>query len=633
MNLFRISLGIVFVSLCAFLGAGYALITSHRIDFSILERYNAGKPSIVLDDEGNEWARFQLDRKEPVELEHMSPHIINAFLAAEDWQFFNHNGISYKGMVRSLLVNLYHGRTMQGASTITQQLVRLLFLDARKTLGRKLKEQLYAVLVEQQFTKHQILQLYLNNVYFGCGIYGVQAACQRFWATDVSAVTVEQAATLAGIMRSPAQYCPLLCPLSCQNRRNVILFSMHKLGFISAVEYDRTRATSLYIVQAESTYGSHVKEMIRQQVEDIYGKQAVYTGGLIIQSTLNRHMQEVAQTEFVAHCTRLRKEFTKDLDGALMSIEGKTGEIKALVGGVDFITSSFNRAIQARRQAGSIFKPLVYAAAIQQGATLADTQIDEPIQIEQDGKIWQPHNYNHQFNGTMTLAYALAHSNNIVPVKLVLQVGGPAVAALAKACGITSPVHAYPSLALGCVDITLKEAVGMFNVFAHNGNYAQPHVIRWIKDQGGKKIYRQSKIKDQAIQAHVADQVAKGLELGLKRIQKNYSQRWLDCQAISKTGTTNESRTCWFVGATPSYTTAVYIGCDDNRSMGNNIFPVRNAFPIWLSFNRAISSSVKEFTYDSCLSKVLVDERTGEYRSLQELGVIEIMMNKNSLLV
>lgn len=619
---------VVILFFCAVLGCMYALTANHWIDFTVLEQYNCGKPSIVLDDQGAELARFQLDRREPIPLNAMPQHVINAFIAAEDWNFFSHQGVSFKGMVRSLLVNVYHGHAKQGASTITQQLVRLLFLNSRKTIGRKLKEQLYAILVEQQFTKEQILELYLNNVYFGCGIYGVQAACHRFWNKDIAAISIGQAATLAAIMRSPAQYCPLLCPLSSEQRRNVVLSQMRKLHFVTQEEYESERALSLTLsCPQEQHLALHAKESIRQSLEELVGKEQLYTGGFIIQTTLNKNMQYVAEKEFISQCKKLRKELSKDLDGALISIEGSTGEIKALVGGVDFISSSFNRATQARRQAGSVIKPLVYATAIAQGMTFADTEIDEPMEIMQDGALWAPRNYNHKFNGQMTLAYALAHSNNIVTIKTLLKVGAPAVAALVTACGVRGQVHTYPSLALGCVDITLKEAVGMFNIFAHNGNYTEPHLIRWVKDQWGKKIYKAECTPNRVLDSRVADQVSKALTLGIARLQKIYaSEQWLDCQAMCKTGTTNDFRTCWFVGATPTYTTAVYIGCDDNRSMGTNFFPVRNAFPIWLSFNKQIPAPTKQFIFNPTLRPILVNERTGEQVDQLTEGIIELLV-------
>jgi penicillin-binding protein 1A len=263
-SFFRLFFFITFVvgSLCG--GALFFIVHNHAIDFSILGHYSGQKPSFLLDDEGNEWGKFQLDRRDPVDGALMPPHLINAFLAAEDWDFFVHNGISWKGIVRSVLVNVYYGRRAQGASTITQQLVKLLFFDSKKTFKRKIKEQLYALLVEQQFTKEQILQTYLNHVCFGCGIFGIEAASQRFWSKHAHELSIGEAATLAGIIRSPAHYCPLVYPLSAESRRNTVLLKMKNLGFISLQEYDDALAQVVEI--KSNNYGMfapHAKEMVR----------------------------------------------------------------------------------------------------------------------------------------------------------------------------------------------------------------------------------------------------------------------------------------------------------------------------------------------------------------------------------
>ncbi|HVX00470.1 MAG TPA: biosynthetic peptidoglycan transglycosylase, partial [Candidatus Babeliaceae bacterium] len=227
--------------LSVFAGATFFLFTKPWIEFSVLEYYNPGKPSILIDCEGKEWARFQVDCREPVAFSSMSPHIVNAFLAAEDHDFFSHYGISVKGIIRSSLINLYKGRIIQGASTITQQLVKLLYFDGKRSFRRKIKEQVVALLVERQFTKHQIIQTYLNHVYFGCGIYGVEAASQRFWGKSANALTLAQAATLAGIVRSPNNYCPLLSAENALKRRNVVLKCMENLGYITEMEYQHAR--------------------------------------------------------------------------------------------------------------------------------------------------------------------------------------------------------------------------------------------------------------------------------------------------------------------------------------------------------------------------------------------------------
>lgn len=622
----RFFLIMIFLMGTFFWGALFFIVHNHSIDFSILSHYNAGRPSILLDDEGNEWGTFQLDRRDPVDGVHIPQHLINAFIAAEDWGFFHHSGISWKGIIRSIAVNMYHGRKVQGASTITQQLVKLLFFDSQKTFTRKIKEQLYALLVECQLTKEQILHTYLNHVCFGCGIYGVEAASQRFWGKHVHEISLDESATLAGIIRSPARYCPLVYPLSAQKRRDVILGKMKYLGFISEQEYEKSIKIPVKTQDKQcDIFAAHMKEMLRTQLESIVGKKALYSGDLHIQTTINRKMQEAAQKAFTTEIIKLRKELGDDIDGGMIVLDRKTGEIKALVGGYDFTTSKFNRAMQARRQIGSILKPLIYASAIENGMTFADTAIDEPTEWLHNNAVWAPKNYNKKFNGQITLAYALSHSNNIVSIKTLLQVGAQSIITLAKKCRIKSNFHTYPSLALGCIDTTLCEGAGMFNIFANDGIYVGPHSIVWIKDKLRTRIYKATIESERVLDSCIAGQVKAVLSLGLQRVKKMYSaHNWIDTEAISKTGTTNDSRTCWFIGST-SFTTAIYIGSDGNRPMGDNVYPIRTAFPIWLAFNRAIDQPEKTFSYDPSLKKIIIDERTGLPSELGKPGAISIL--------
>jgi len=589
------------------------VINNKCVDFSVLENYNPGHPSILLDDEGKEWARFQLDRREPITIEKMPQHLIQAFVAAEDWSFFNHGGISWKGILRSTLVNLYHGRIVQGASTITQQLVKLLFFDAKKTFKRKIQEQLFAIIVERQFTKEQILQTYLNHVYFGCGIYGVQAASQRFWSKNASELTLEESASLAAIVRSPGNYCPILAPLSCQKRRNLILNSMAKLGFITREQFEQARAIEVVVKDRDTDLlAPHLKETIRQFLENLVDRSVLYSGGLKIQTTLNRKVQEQAQKVFDAQFKHLRHEYRANIDGALITIDTKTGGIKALIGGFDFGRSKFNRALQARRQMGSSFKPIVYAAAMQAGMNFADTEIDEPIELMVNNVAWRPNNVYVRFDGQMTLAKALSYSNNIVVIKVLLKVGAHKIGALAQKCHLPGPFHPYPSLALGCVDATPKEVVGMFNIFANDGVYVEPHYIKWVKDRWGNKIFRAAPQAERVMPARISGQVTKALGLGLERLHKLLpQQKWVDGQAISKTGTTNDSRSCWFTGSTPELTTVVYVGRDDNQSMGKDVFPLRTAFPVWIGLHSELPLQHKKFTFDPSLRELTVDECTG----------------------
>jgi penicillin-binding protein 1A len=628
MNLRTVALTF-FLSLCAAACAGILFVVNHiSLETSMLHHYDTAQPTILLDHEGVEWARFQIDRREPVDFQQLPRVLIDAFVATEDHTFFKHRGISWRAIIRSTLVNLYHQKKMQGASTITQQLVKMLLADTQKTWTRKLKEQWLAIMLERSVTKEQIFQAYINHIYFGCGIYGVQAASQRFWGKSVEHLEPHEAATLAAIVQSPNRYCPLVYPLSAKKRRNVVLHSMYLLGSIDAQTYERERKMPMELYQSETDcIAPHLKETIRAFLENLYGKHALYTKGFAVQTTLHREKQTAAQKIFSEQIAHMRARLQPQIDGAFVCCEGATGAIAALIGGADFKVSQFNRAVQARRQFGSVFKPYIYAAALTTGVNFAQTEIDEPFQLEQNGVVWQPKNDNDKFFGQMTLARALSRSNNIVTIKTLLKVGYAPLYAMVQKLHLSAPFRPYPSLALGCVDGTVLEAVGMFNVFAHHGQYVEPHYITWIKDNMGNRIWKYRPIKERIMEARIADQVAKVLSIGLTRYLHNNSSRLAGVDAFGKTGTTNDSRTCWFAGATPEYTTAIYLGCDDNSPLGANIYAVRTAFPIWLTFYESMTTAMtRSFSYDPSLHQVTIDSTTGAILDAHDTAGISILV-------
>ncbi|MFC1842703.1 transglycosylase domain-containing protein [Candidatus Dependentiae bacterium] len=598
------------------------------VDFSALEQYDPRKPTILLDDEGNEWARFQLDRREPVSLDRMPKHLINALVAIEDWKFFSHCGLSFKGIARAMWKNIRSGRMGQGASTITQQLVRLLFFDAKKTFKRKIKEQLYTLLVERQFSKEQIIETYLNHVCFGRGVYGVQAASKRFWQKDVSEISLEQAALLAGNIQRPEGFWPFAYPLSAQKRRNSVLFKMKKLGFITEGQYKQAKAIPVTLqAYGHNTIAPYLKEHIRMFLQNLVGKERLYAEGLFVQTTLHRSTQELAGKSFYENIQKLKKKISDRVNGALISLDVQTGEIKALIGGADFKKSQYNRVFQAKRQMGSVFKPILYSRALMSGLSFCDVEIDEPLEIEcHDGSFWRPKNAYGDFDGRMTLAWGLSISNNILAIKTLLKVGITNVIDLAKKFNFSSELKPYPSIALGCIDVTLKESTAMFNAFANNGTYVEPHCIKWVKNNLGEKIFKYTRHAQRVINARVSGQVSKVLQLGLKRIKKYFPQKWVTCEAISKTGTTNDSRVCWFIGSTPTLTTGVYIGRDDNQPMGKNIYPLRTAFPIWIGLNRELNFNIKNFSYDPSLQEICINKKTGQPTSATDPHAINIFV-------
>ena len=618
-----ISLITIICAIALSYGMMLSLLNHRLVDFSVLEHYNPGKPSILLDDQGMEWGRFELDRRKLISMHEIPQPLIDAFLAAEDHKFFEHHGISFKGIARSMLVNLRHRKIVQGASTITQQLVKLLYTDSQRTFSRKVKEQIVSLLVERQFTKEQILEIYLNHVYFGCGIYGVEAAAQRFFNKSVQQLNFAECATIAGIVKSPGQYCPLLNLTSATNRRNTILHQLVQLKKLSASDCKRFCDSELKLTGNNTqVIAPHLKESLRQQLEAKFGREQLYSGGLTIKTTLNIATQKIAQQQFEKQFQKLQQDLMIDVDGGLITMNVQTGEIKAMVGGVDYQSSKFNRAWQAKRQMGSIFKPIVYAAAIQAGYNFAQTEIDEPIEVVFQGQSWKPRNSNREFTGEMTFAKALSYSNNIVTIKALIKAGCKNVAQLGEKFQLPGPINPYPSIALGCIDVTLPQAVGAFNVFANHGTYVEPHYLKWVKDEWGTKVMQATPQQIEVLEPKVSGQVTKVLGIGLNRFLRKVGRSELRFEGIGKTGTTNDSRTCWFMGSTPELTTGIYLGCDDNGPLGKGIFPVWTIFPIWLAIYERLIQTEQKFSYDSSLKPMRIDWNTGyERREINEDSV------------
>ncbi len=598
----------------AALGGLLFLIHAPWVSLTLLEHQDVGRASILLDNEGNEWGRFQVDRRKPISLHAVPQHVIHAFIATEDRDFFSHGGISVRGIMRSLVVNAMLGRKAQGASTITQQLVRLLFFDQQKTLTRKIKEQFVALALEKQCSKEMILETYLNNVYFGCGVYGIEAASERFWNKKVSELTIDQAATLAGILRCPAHYSPLIHPDHAQARRNVVLKCMEHAGFITTRQYAFFSALPLGLAPKEDVViAPHVKEHLRLWLEELVGRNELYTGGLIIKTTLNKRVQTLAQEQFKKHLDRIRGKFGKNVDGALVSMDVQGGGVRALIGGYDFKASQFNRAWYAQRQVGSTIKPLIYSVALERGIDFTSTDVDEPLVIEDHGREWAPHNFDDKFEGPMTLGHALAVSKNIIAIKTLMRVGIPSAVARVEELHLAEHPDPYLSLALGCIEVPAVKLAGAFNCFSNKGVYVQPHLVEWVKDRWGKKIWKYKPVVEPVMSWHVSSKLVQGLTNSFEYLKRK--NPWLMTTmppVFGKSGTTNQCRTCWFAGGTPDLTTVAYVGRDNNESLGKDVYPLATVLPLWLDFHAAVPCSQKSFDFEPTLKRVLVDPITGK---------------------
>jgi|SaaInlStandDraft_4_1057021.scaffolds.fasta_scaffold05941_4 penicillin-binding protein 1A len=598
------------------LGILFFVFETNWVDISSLECYSPLKSSVVLDENGIVLSRFNRDKRKLVRFEDLPKNLVNAFVAAEDHKFFEHSGISIKGIIRSCLVNLYHRRIVQGASTITQQIVKLMFLSPQKTFWRKLQEVFLSFQIERQFTKEQIFEMYVNNVYFGTGIYGVEAAAQRFWEKSVRDVTIDEAATLAAVAKSALYYSPLNSLEASKRRRNIVLNSMRLMSIISEEEfrdaYQKELTVKDYIPGNKILL--YIQEWVRLWAEQNWGKDVLYKKSLKIKTTINKNMQDIAEKLFNTKIEELRLKLGEQVNGGMLAIDSSSGKIKVCIGGYDFRQSQFNRAFYAVRQTGSSFKPIVFTAALQKGISFDTVMVDEPFELEMDGGgVWKPKNWTRRFDGAMTLARALSYSNNIITVKTFLETGAEQVINLAKRFGYHRELYPYPSLSLGTAEATVEENVAAFNVFANNGKRIQPFMVEWVKDELGSKIWEHEPEEFRVLDSKTNSQMVNVLSLRLDVTKKIVGEKnWIQAEVIGKTGSTNEAVTTWYVGSTPELTTAVYIGRDDSKPMGRYVFGRQTTFPIWVDFNKALTFNKKHFYIDPELKEVCIDWVTGK---------------------
>lgn len=629
-KLLKYFLILTFILLSFGFGAFIYLFNYDFVDFANTFSVQQSKPSIVLDDNNEILFTFKLDKRDPVKYQDFSKDLINAFVAAEDWNFFSHNGISWRGILRSFIVNLKNFKIVQGASTITQQVAKLLFLSQERTIFRKVKDIFLSLQIEQKYTKEQILELYLNNVYFGRGIYGVQAAAQRFWGKTIKDLSLDECAILAATAKSAKFYSPLNNIARSLSRRNLVLNNMFKLNFISQKNFDLVINKKLNI-QDKNTGDItllYIQEYIRTWAENTFGKDALYTQGLSIKTTINKNKQDLAAKIFREKLKIIRKHLDEKLNGGMIAIESSSGKIKALVGGFDFNESQFNRVLQAKRQIGSAFKPFLYASALKEGLNMDDLFVDEPISIElPDSKTYTPKNWNNIFSGQMTLIKALTISNNIVAVKLLLQLGYDSVIKWARKFEINCDLKKYPSLALGTPEMTVKDLATSFNVFANNGIYINSYLIENVKDSNNKKIWQFKNKKIKVLDSITNSKMINALSYRIKKAKDNFKyNKWIDAQAIGKTGSTNDATSTWFVGSTPELTTCVYLGRDDNKPVGKNIFASSTVFPIWLIFNINLNFDKKIFYLDPNLQEIAINWNNGNVtRDLENNNTVTIL--------
>lgn len=733
---------------------------------SSADSYAPSQATRIYSDENKVVGEYYIEKRVFVPFERMPKHLIQAILAVEDARFYEHRGFDPIRIVRAFLKNIESGEIRQGASTITQQVTRSLFLTPERTIQRKIKELILSRKMELMLEKDEILEIYLNQIYFGHGAYGVQVASKTYFGKDVSEISLEEAAFLAGLPKAPNNYSPYRAPEKAKFRQRVVLKRLLVEQYITQEEYREAFEKDLVFQKLHRGEDSalYFKEYIRQYLIARYGDDLVYKGGLNVYTTLNEDMQKMAERALAEGLRKLDKrqgyrgpirihqasgsdevilpsekeekkplkvgdflearvlsgtdayavveaeghigkivledmiwaarklnglDITKDriltenpkpadilkqddvvlvrvkrvgrgsnqvarartvslptnevtendtlfvleqepiVEGGFIALDPATGTVSAMVGGYDFKRSEYNRAVSAKRQPGSVFKPIIYGAAIERGFTPASILIDNPVIFTDDEtrKVWKPENYEKKFYGPTTLRDALTHSRNLATVKLLRKIGIKSVVSYAQRIGIESTLTRDLSLALGSSELSLLELTSAFGVYANEGVRVDPTLVLSVTDKNGRVLESRDLAPKRVLSKETAYVVTNILEDVVQRGTAKRA-RVLGRPVAGKTGTTNEYTDAWFVGYTPNVAAGVWVGFDDNRSLGRNESGGRTALPIWVSFmDEAFAQlPVVPFSIPDEIVYAKINRTTGYLSEEGESGEMEIFV-------
>ena len=600
------------------------------------------RATTVLD--ASDATAFTIYKEQRIEvpLSRVSPHLISALVAIEDQRFFDHGGIDVIRIAGAAWKNLLDGWGTQGGSTITQQLARQSLLTREKTVTRKLTEIVVAARLEQEFTKNQILELYVNKIYFGDGLYGVEAASLGYFGKHAADLDVAEAALLAGLVKAPSTYAPTVSLERARARRNAALDAMHAAGAIDEPTVRAAKATSIELhdaLRGQESFGQYFKEEVRKELVRQFGWERVYEGGLKVYTTLDLSLQKAAEAEVQRAVSEIEKRQARGkrdaavsdepLQAALVALDPHTGEVRAMVGGRSFDDSHFNRVTQARRQAGSAFKPFVYAAALERGYTPASiiSAVATPIMTLQGA--WVPD--DHGTSDEMTMRAALRLSSNRAAVQMLQDIGIPAAVSAAQRLGL-GDVPGVPSLALGSGEVTLLSMTAAYATFANAGMRPTPFLIRRVETTEGEVLFTASPRADRAVSEStaflitnmMADVVNSGTAWQARRVG-------FTLPAAGKTGTTNDYHDAWFVGYTPHLAAGVWVGYDQPRTIMRNGYAGDLAVPLWGRFMSAATSGDKpdNFKAPRTITSATICRITGKLATGDCYGATSVDRNGN----
>ncbi len=624
----KTSLTLIWILFAAIIisGMGYLYYLSQDLpSLTKLENIDPALATKVYSEDGEVIESFYQKNRTITPFNKFPDELIACLLATEDRRFYDHWGVNILSVLRSFYVNLTYFEIVEGSSTLTMQLSRNLYFGLERTWARKIKETLTTIQIERTYSKKEIIEMYLNIMFFGSNSYGVQAASRRFFSKDVEELKVEECALLVGVLQAQTLYNPLNNPERAIKRRNEVLGNLVEVGYISKTKFDSLRAMPLDLDPSsqKDKIAPYFTEYVRQQLNQLQDSLDVnvYEDGLRVYTTLNTKIQQYMNDAIAVRMPILQErvlrkreiiKFKKQIVDSLGSdslfkemttvqiafvcLDPSNGHILGMVGGRDFEKYKFNRATQAPRQPGSAFKPFVYTAAIDNGYSPADEFLNQPfVEINDDGTRWTPHNYDNTVSGYMSLREAQRRSKNLVTIRLIREITPRLVAGYAKRMGITTRIRPVSSLALGTSEVKPIELVSAYGVFSNNGVHVKPISIIKIEDKTGNVIYRNRSIGREVLSAETTqimnsmlqDVINHGTGYAARRDFKFYEV------AGGKTGTTNDHTDAWFVGFTPHLASGVWVGFDDpSLTLGPGETGATSALPFWATFMKTVYDSL-----------------------------------------
>jgi len=565
-------------------------------DVQLLTVYQPGGAPVLLDRNGERFADLAPFERVVVSIDSLPEHVYSAFTAVEDQRFWRHNGVDWRRVAGAAVANLRFGGIAQGSSTIPMQLARNVFPEelpgSERTMKRKIEEMRVAQKLEGRFEKEEILEMYLNHIYFGGGAYGIEAASRLYFGKSASQLSVAEAATLAALPKAPSHYDPRRRPERSVVRRDLVIGMMERQQLIDSETAASAKATALTVTDGSVRdrsgvpLGAYFIDIVRGMLEDHFGEQ-LYRSRLHIYTTLDANAQQAAESELEAQLRALDARVRAgpgELQGSVVLLEAHTGHVLALVGGRDPTTSRYNRAHLAQRQLGSSFKPFVFAAALDEGIPASRVLSDAPLRMEiSRTDVWQPSNYDGQFEGSVSFRNALVRSRNVPTVRLASEVGIGDVAQTARLAGVRAVMDETPSLSLGTVAMSPLQLATAYTTFATLGNTSTPHFVLRVEDESGKLLWEPPvtppvRGMDARVAYVITDILQDAVDRGTGTGVRSAGYRG---PVAGKTGTTNNATDTWFVGYTPDVVGAVWIGYDQPSPMGGNATGGGFAAPVW----------------------------------------------------